>query len=127
MLTEKQVEAYKQDGYLKVKDLFTQEEVKELNSAMNLIIEDWWGRKAAVVCALFPAAILMGPLSTLLGSIPVRIYPLRSTIRTKSKPCQSLPRQGTSSSSAITRFTGPTSTRQTNGENQGGSVTMRRR
>ena len=40
MLTEKQVEAYKQDGYLKVEGLFTPEEVKELNSEMNLIIDD---------------------------------------------------------------------------------------
>ena len=30
MLTEKQVEAYKRDGYLRVKELFTPEEVKAL-------------------------------------------------------------------------------------------------
>ena len=46
MLTEKQVEAYKRDGYLRVEGLFTQEEVKELNSEMNLIIEDWWGEES---------------------------------------------------------------------------------
>ena len=46
MLTEKQVEAYKQDGYLRVEGLFTQEEVKALNSEMNLIIEDWWGEES---------------------------------------------------------------------------------
>ena len=46
MLTEKQVEAYKRDGYLRVEGLFRQEEVKELNSEMNLIIEDWWGEES---------------------------------------------------------------------------------
>ena len=43
MLTEKQVEAYKRAGYLKVESLFTPQEVEELNSEMNLIIDDWWG------------------------------------------------------------------------------------
>ena len=40
MLTEKQVEAYNHDGYLKVEGLLTSEEVKALNSEMNLIIND---------------------------------------------------------------------------------------
>ena len=43
MLTEKQVEAYKRDGYLKAEALFTPKEVEELESEMNWIIEDWWG------------------------------------------------------------------------------------
>ena len=46
MLTEKQVEAYKQDSYLNVEGLFTSEAVKELNSEMNLIIKDWWGEES---------------------------------------------------------------------------------
>ena len=46
MLTEKQVEAYNQAGYLKVEGLFTPQEVEELNSEMNLIIEDWWGEES---------------------------------------------------------------------------------
>ncbi len=50
MLTEKQVEAYKQDGYLKVEGLFTSEEVKELNSEMNLIIDDWWDEESISHC-----------------------------------------------------------------------------
>ena len=46
MLTEKQGDAYKRDGYLKAEGLFTLEEVKELNSEMHLIIEDEWGAES---------------------------------------------------------------------------------
>ena len=46
MLTEKQVEAYKQDGYLKVEGLFRPEEVEALESHLNSIIEDWWGEES---------------------------------------------------------------------------------
>ena len=46
MLTEKQVEAYKRDGYVKAEGLFTPDEVEEFGSAMNWIIKEWWGEKS---------------------------------------------------------------------------------
>ena len=46
MLTEKQVEAYKRDGYVKAEGLFTPDEVEEFGSAMNWIIKEWWGEES---------------------------------------------------------------------------------
>ena len=46
MLTEKQVEAYKRDGYVKAEGLFTPDEVEEFESEMNWIIEEWWGEES---------------------------------------------------------------------------------
>ena len=41
MLTEKQVEAYKRDGHVKVEGVFTPVEVEELKSEMIRIIDEW--------------------------------------------------------------------------------------
>ena len=46
MLTAKQVEAYKRDGYVKAEGLFTPDEVEEFGSAMNWIIKEWWGEES---------------------------------------------------------------------------------
>ncbi len=41
--TEEQITAYKKDGYVKVSGIFTKDEIEELHSEMNRIVEDWWG------------------------------------------------------------------------------------
>ncbi len=41
MLTEKQIEAYHRDGFLRVEGLFTDEETEQLGSDMVRIIEQW--------------------------------------------------------------------------------------
>jgi hypothetical protein len=46
MLTEKQIEAYKRDGYVRAEGLFTPDEVEEFGSAMNWIIKEWWGEES---------------------------------------------------------------------------------
>ena len=43
MLTQEQVEAYRDDGYLRVSNIFTDEELKELEREMDFIVEEWWG------------------------------------------------------------------------------------
>ena len=53
MLTQEQVESYHENGYLKVDQLFTPAETKELASEMVRIINNWgqetigWGRTLA--------------------------------------------------------------------------------
>ena len=41
MLTESEIKAYHEDGYLKVEQLFTPEETEELGSEMIRIINEW--------------------------------------------------------------------------------------
>ena len=41
MLTQEQIKAYNEHGYVKVEGLFTPEEVEELGSEMIQIIGDW--------------------------------------------------------------------------------------
>ena len=43
MLTQEQVEAYRDDGYLRVSNIFTDEELRELEREMDFIVEEWWG------------------------------------------------------------------------------------
>ena len=46
MLTKAQIAMYEQDGYVKIEGLFTEKEVKELQTEMNWIIEEWWGENS---------------------------------------------------------------------------------
>ena len=46
MLTAEQVEAYREEGYLRVSNIFTDEELRELSEDMDRIVDDWWGEES---------------------------------------------------------------------------------
>ena len=46
MLTAEQVEAYREQGYLRVFNIFTDEELRELSDDMDWIVGAWWGEES---------------------------------------------------------------------------------